>query len=77
MVFRELVYSPEASAQVSIDALEIGDTEVIRRWSSGGCHITQKPSHWSNTDSMLEYLQEVVISYVQSERAERCLDDRP
>ena len=52
-------YSPEVRAQVAIDALEIGATEVTRRWSSGGWHITQKSSHWSNTDSMLEYLQEV------------------
>ena len=56
---------PRVRAQVAIDAMEIGATEVARRWSS----------HGSNTDSMLEYLQEVVISYVQSERAERHLDE--
>ena len=41
------------------DALEIGAIEVARCWFSEGWHITQESSHWSNTDSMLEYLQEV------------------
>ena len=65
----------EVRSSFAIDALEIVSTEVASRCSSEGWQIPPKSSHWSNTDSILEYLQEVVISCVQSERGDRRLDE--
>ena len=59
--------------------------QVIYTGTTERCHphysfpedwnITQTPSHWSNTESMHEYLQEVIIPYVQSIRAKKGFDE--
>ena len=42
----------------------------------GGWHVTHSPKHWSNEQTMLEYIQEVIVPYVESQR-ELVNDNRP
>ena len=41
-------------------------------------HVTFTPNHWSNEQTMKEYIEKIILPYVQSKRRELCLsDDHP
>ena len=38
-------------------------------------HITQSPKHWSTEQTMVEYIEEIIIPYIESKRAD--VGDKP
>ena len=38
-------------------------------------HVTQTANHWSNEDTMLEYIDKIIVPYVESKRKELNLPD--